>query len=121
MRRVLNLKFMHPTDSKRNIDYSKFITEKENLVIDLERKLFNLQEKNKPFEEKITQLEIENNALKKELISKNNYIQDLSRQLEQGLLNSKPTGRFDSIQSHIASLEKQIENLKSKNANMEAL
>ncbi len=108
MRRVLNLKYMHPTDSKRNIDYSKFITEKENLVIELERKLLNLEEKNKPYEEKIVQLQIENEGLKKELLSKNGYIQDLSRQIEQGLASSRATGRYDSIQGHLASLEKQI-------------
>lgn len=118
---MLNLKYMHPTDSKRNIDYSKFITEKENLIIELERKLFNLEDRNKPYEEKILQLEVECDALKKELIAKNAYIQDLSRQMERGLATSKSTGRFDSIQTHILSLEKQIEALKAKNGNMEAL
>jgi hypothetical protein len=47
---------MHPTDSKRNLDYSKFITEKENLIIDLERKIASLEERNRPNQEKIVQL-----------------------------------------------------------------
>lgn len=64
MRRVLNLKYMHPTDSKRSIDYSKFITEKENLIIELEKKIANLEQRNRPEQEKLISLEAENTALK---------------------------------------------------------
>ena len=64
-------------------------------------------ERNKPAEEQIMALTIENDALKREIVSKNEYIQNLSRQLEQNLNNkdmSGSFGRFDSIKAHLASL-----------------
>ena len=35
MRRFLNLKFMYPEGANRNLDYDKFISEKETMIIDL--------------------------------------------------------------------------------------
>ena len=34
-RRVLNLKYMYPTEGNRSLDYSKFITEKEDTILGL--------------------------------------------------------------------------------------
>lgn len=121
MRRMLNLKFMHPTDPKRNIDYNQFIAQKENMIVELERKLLHLQDKNRPYEEEILQLRVQVDSLQKELAHKNAYIQDLSRELEGQLSSNRSQGRYDDIKLHLASLEKQIESLKSKNATMEGL
>jgi hypothetical protein len=41
MRRVLNLSQADPAGSKRSLDYVKLIGEKENALIDKERKITN--------------------------------------------------------------------------------
>ena len=59
-RRVLNLKFMYPTEAARNIDYSKFVSEQDNTIVGLERKMAQLVEKDRPYEEKIVELKEQN-------------------------------------------------------------
>jgi hypothetical protein len=49
MRRVLNLKMMYPTEGARSIDYNRFVSEQENLILELQRKLSALSERNTPY------------------------------------------------------------------------
>ena len=53
MRRFINLKYMYPNGENRNIDYSKFISEKETMINDLERKIARMYDNNKPYEQEI--------------------------------------------------------------------
>ena len=54
---------MHPNGEVRNIDYSKFLSEKETMISDLERKIARMYDNNKPFEQENLALREENQRL----------------------------------------------------------
>jgi|LakMenE01Jun11ns_1017448.scaffolds.fasta_scaffold4681967_1 hypothetical protein len=41
MRRILNVSHADPTGSKRSLDYTKLLNEKENALVDKDRKILN--------------------------------------------------------------------------------
>lgn len=57
MRRVLNLSQADPAGGKRSLDYSKILSEKENALVDRERKISNYEERLRAAEAKILTLE----------------------------------------------------------------
>ena len=59
MRRVLNVSHADPTGSKRSLDYTKLLNEKQNALIDKDRKILNYEERLKNAEQKIVALELD--------------------------------------------------------------
>jgi uncharacterized coiled-coil protein SlyX len=82
MRRVLSLSQADPSGGKRSLDYLKLIGEKENALIDKERKISNYEERLRMAEEKALSLEIEIQGLNGVIGQRNAQIQELRRQLE---------------------------------------
>jgi len=117
MRRFINLKYMYPNGENRNIDYSKFLSEKETMINDLERKIARMYDNNKPFEQENLALKEENQRLTEIINQQSRYIEDLSRDFE----SKQGFSGLDGIERYLASLEKQIQQLKSRGGNMKSL
>jgi hypothetical protein len=58
MRRTLNVNQSDPSGGKRSLDYTKLLNEKENALLDRDRKIMNYEERLKVAEERIIALEI---------------------------------------------------------------
>ena len=75
MRRVLSLSQADPSGGRRSLDYLKLIGEKENALIDKERKIGNYEQRLRVAEERVVSLEIEIQGLNGVIGQRNAQIQ----------------------------------------------